>query len=242
MREASAGHMRHLAASRMFGSLSDNRVREGSAHSGSQPARSPDGLLHTHTPMTPDSPKHVLADGGQSMAGSSISDPSRGRRDMRKAVIIHGTGGIGKSALILRYQVEWRRHGLWAHAKFQDEDSTPFASLLASLSSVLRQLMSFETDLHRFTTLLHSRLGPQLYNLPLLFQGAPELRDLFDRLEVSFPSLDNTLSTEELRVRFQSLLINVFCTLSEVRMLALILDDLHLADQSCVSTLHWMSE
>ncbi|KAH7104691.1 hypothetical protein BKA62DRAFT_693063 [Auriculariales sp. MPI-PUGE-AT-0066] len=230
IRDASTTHMRYISAVRLMHENPDS-----SHSSASQAARSPEGRMHTPLMATPDSPRHTLPEVGTSTSGSVITDPSRGRRERRdgpRAVVVHGHGGIGKSALLLSHQVQWRRHGLWAHAKFQDDDSTPFASILAALSSVLRQLMAFETDLHRFTTVLQARLGPQLQNLPLLFQGAPELKDLFDRFDIPVAIMDDSLSTEELRVRFQSLLVNVVYALSEVRMLALFLDDLHVADES----------
>ncbi|KAK0481591.1 hypothetical protein IW261DRAFT_1550690 [Armillaria novae-zelandiae] len=75
-------------------------------------------------------------------------------------------------------------HGLWGHAKFQNVDSAPFSALLSCLSSVLRQLMVFHTDVHRFVTALKERLGPQIQNVPLLYQGTPELRDVLALLDI----------------------------------------------------------
>jgi hypothetical protein len=39
---------------------------------------------------------------------------------------------------------------------------------MACLSSVLRQLMVFSSDLHRFVEILRTELGPQMQNIPLL--------------------------------------------------------------------------
>lgn len=141
-------------------------------------------------------------------------------------------------------------HGLWGQAKFQSSDSAPFSALvrfvyllfveltliyhqLGCLSSVLRQLMVFHTDLHRFVTSLRERLGPQLQNVPLLFQGAPELQDVLGPFDISLDTAPKeSLSTRELRARFQSLVENVFAVVAETRLFALFLDDLHEADES----------
>ncbi|KZV95615.1 STKc type histidine kinase [Exidia glandulosa HHB12029] len=233
IRQASTSHSRYLAASRPTGASSSS-AQDDISHSGS--GKSPD-IGRQDTPMSPESLGVGVADYTSSSTTPSHERSLRhDRRDGPKvrAVVVYGPAGIGKSSLISWYQANWRRHGLWGHAKFQDDDSTPFAGILACLSSVLRQLMAFQSDLHRFTSILQTRLGPQVHNLPLLFHGAPELRDVLTLFDINVAGIDGQLSTEELRVRFQSLVVNVFCVLSEVRMLALFLDDLHVADQSSV--------
>ncbi len=50
---------------------------------------------------------------------------------------------------------------------------------------MLRQLIVFHTDLHRFVTALQVRLGPQLQNVPLLYEGAPELQDILSLFGIS---------------------------------------------------------
>ncbi|EGO02766.1 hypothetical protein SERLA73DRAFT_150394 [Serpula lacrymans var. lacrymans S7.3] len=118
-------------------------------------------------------------------------------------VVGHPGDRVGKSSLVLANQAKWRSHGLWGQAKFQNADSAPFAALLGCLSSVLRQLMIFHTDLHRFVNALKERLGPQLQNIPLLYQGTPELRDIlgiFD-IDIEIPSNKDRLATLELRAR-----------------------------------------
>ncbi|TFK57700.1 histidine kinase [Heliocybe sulcata] len=148
------------------------------------------------------------------------------------AVILIGPPGAGKSSLVLANQAKWRSHGLWGQAKFQNADTAPFSALLSCLSSVLRQLMVFHTDLHRFVAALKARLGPQLQNVPLLYQGAEELRDVLSLFDINIESPRESLSTRELRARFQSLVENVFVVLAETRLFALFLDDLHEADES----------
>ena len=92
--------------------------------------------------------------------------------------------------------------------------------------------MMFQSDLHRFVVILSDRLGPLLLNAPLLYQGAPELKDILNLFGVDVTSPREALSTAELRVRFQTLVEQVFAILAEVRILALFLDDVHEADES----------
>ena len=92
--------------------------------------------------------------------------------------------------------------------------------------------MVFSADLQRFVTNLRARLGPQLNNAPLLYQGVPELRDILNLFNVDVVAVKESLSTSELRARFQSLVEQVLSVLAEVRLSALFLDDLHEADES----------
>jgi predicted ATPase len=112
---------------------------------------------------------------------------------------------------------------------------------MGCLSSVLRQLMVFEADLQRFVNSLTQQLGPQLQNVPLLYQGAPELRYILNLFSVELDSPKESLSSIELRARFQSLVADVFSVLAETRLFALFLDDLHEADESCVNTSYFCS-
>ncbi|KAG6837910.1 hypothetical protein H0H93_013063 [Arthromyces matolae] len=149
-----------------------------------------------------------------------------------QTIIIVGPAGIGKSSLILVNQAKWRSHGLWGQAKFQVGDSAPFAALLGCLSSVLRQLMVFPTDLHRFVTRLQEKLGPQLQSVSLLYQGTPELQDVLAKFGIVLQVPTEHLAPIELRARFQSLVESVFSVIAETRLFALFLDDLHDADGS----------
>jgi predicted ATPase len=92
--------------------------------------------------------------------------------------------------------------------------------------------MVFHTDLHRFVTALRERLGPQIQNVPLLYQGAPELKDVLSLFDIHLERPEDPVNTRELRARFQSLVENVFSVIAETRLLALFLDDLHEADAS----------
>ncbi|KAH7929368.1 dual-domain HisK/Mak2 protein kinase [Leucogyrophana mollusca] len=148
------------------------------------------------------------------------------------AIMITGPPGVGKSSLVVSNQAKWRSHGIWGQAKFERSSSAPFSALLGCLSSVLRQLMVFHTDLHRLVKALKERLGPQLDNLPLLFEGSPELRDILELFGIKIDVPKDRLATVELRARFQSLVENVFSVLAEIRLVALFIDDLHEADDS----------
>ncbi|KAF9258589.1 dual-domain HisK/Mak2 protein kinase [Marasmius fiardii PR-910] len=149
-----------------------------------------------------------------------------------QVIVIAGPPGVGKSSMILVNQAKWRSHGLWGQAKFQSGDSAPFAALLSCLSSVLRQLMVFQMDVHRFVSALKDRLGPQLQNIPLLYQGTPELREILALFDIHLDSPRESLSTRELRARFETLVENVFSVIGQTRLFALFLDDLHEADES----------
>ncbi|KAI0367509.1 histidine kinase [Pilatotrama ljubarskyi] len=163
--------------------------------------------------------------------------PSQSRPRTHAAIIL-GPPGAGKSSLILAQQAKWRSHGLWGQAKFSEVEPGPFASLLACLSHVLRQLIVFHSDLHRFVNDLKQRLGPQLQNVPLLYEGAPELKTIFALFDIVIDTPQETLETNELPARFQSLVESVFAVLAETRLFALFLDDLHDAPDSSLDLLN----
>ena len=92
--------------------------------------------------------------------------------------------------------------------------------------------MAFHPVLPTFVQLRRLRLGPQIINIPLLYHEAPELRDILALFHINFDEPKVALSTEELGVRFQSLVETVFGAVGDVRPLALGLDDIRFADQS----------
>jgi hypothetical protein len=65
--------------------------------------------------------------------------------------------------------------------------------------------MVFHTDMHRFVNALKERLGPQIHNVPLLYQGTPELKDVLALYDIKIESPQEPLATRELHARFQSL-------------------------------------
>ncbi|KAG6866255.1 hypothetical protein C0991_006842 [Blastosporella zonata] len=84
----------------------------------------------------------------------------------------------------------------------------------------------------RFVSRLQDKLGPQLQNVPLLYQGTPELQEVLATFGIYLQDPTEHLATNELRARFQSLVESVFCVIAETRLFALFLDDLHDADES----------
>ena len=89
-------------------------------------------------------------------------------------------------------------------------------------------------DVQRFVNTLKTRLGPLLLNAPLLYDGVPEFRTVLQLHGIDISTPKEALSTLELRIRFQSLVEQIFAVLAEIRLLALFLDDLHEADDSYV--------
>ena len=71
--------------------------------------------------------------------------------------------------------------------------------------------------------------------MPLLYEGAPELRTIFSLFDIHIEAPQEALETNELPARFQSLVENVFAVLAETRLFALFLDDLHEAPDSLVT-------
>ncbi|EIW86383.1 dual-domain HisK Mak2 protein kinase [Coniophora puteana RWD-64-598 SS2] len=149
-------------------------------------------------------------------------------------IVVSGPAGIGKSSLVLANQIRWRSHGLWGQAKFQRLDNAPYEALLGCISSILRQLMANKNDLHTFVTSLQERMGQHLQNVPLLYQGIPEIKDILEFFSITIDSPQDRLATSELRARFQSLLENMLLAISEIKTIALFFDDLHEADDSCL--------
>lgn len=182
---------------------------------------------------------HSLSMGSSVLSGASL----RGTRTAQaQSIVICGPAGIGKSTLVQMHQATWRKRGLWGHAKMIKGEASPFTGLLTCLSSVLRQLMMFQSDRHMFVSLLRARLGPQLHNVPLLYHGVPELRDLLAAFGINLAEPQALLSTEELGARFQSLVECVYGTLADVRILALFLDDLHFADKSMLDLIGLLAD
>lgn len=184
---------------------------------------------------------HGTSNSLSTMSGSPASIRA-GRTAQAHAIVIVGQAGIGKSSLIQMNQAYWRRQGLWGHAKMVKGDASPFTAVLTCLSSVLRQLMMFQNDRQAFVQLLKARLGAQLLNIPLLFHGVPELRDLLAAFGIVLAEPKVMLSTEELGARFQSLVECVYGTLADVKLLALFLDDIHFADKATLELIGLLSE
>lgn len=92
--------------------------------------------------------------------------------------------------------------------------------------------MALRTDLNRFVAALKDSLGVQVQNLPLLYQGVPELETTLNMLYITIEYPQEPLSTSESRDRFFSLVQKVFAVLAKIHSFALFLDDLHDAPTS----------
>lgn len=79
----------------------------------------------------------------------------------------------------------------------------------------------FQNDRYIFVSLLKARLGSQMNNIPLLYHGVPELRDILAASSIHLLEPKVEISSEELGARFQHLVETVFATLADVRLLAL---------------------
>ncbi|KAF9654281.1 histidine kinase [Thelephora ganbajun] len=190
--------------------------------------------LHRAVSIVESVPSPSLDQQSTTGSGDSLSRFSgvpSSRVSRTRAVFVVGPAGAGKTSLVLANQATWRCHGLWGQAKFQRVDSAPFSGLLSCLSAVLRQFMVFDSDLHRFIAQLKHKLGPQLILLPLLYHGAPELKDILAAHDIHIQARpEESLDTSELRTRFQTLMVSILSIIAEIRLLALFLDDLQEAD------------
>ena len=95
----------------------------------------------TSTNITPASLGHTANSHSLSMTSNSLSGTSStGLRGARTAqahsIIICGPAGIGKSTLIQMHQANWRRRGLWGHAKMIKGEASPFTGLVSILISL----------------------------------------------------------------------------------------------------------
>jgi hypothetical protein len=160
----------------------------------------------------------------------------------------------GKSSLILANQAKWRAYGLWGHAKFQNTVSAPFSALVRQTVDFIRRalILFFLAIMYvlRPSTadgLPHGppsvRRHPQgtaratTTHRPTPIRRCSGVAGHSEPLRISLDIPQETLTTRELRARFQSLVENVFSVLAETRLFALFLDDLHEADESYVSPL-----
>ncbi|KAF9243774.1 STKc type histidine kinase [Melanogaster broomeanus] len=242
MRNSMTSFARTLPNSQGYGTGGEDGGTSSSGHSseysprtGSSSQRSREAAAFPHPTTTSES--DPSGSGGLRKGVLKSTD----RSVKPHAVMIVGSGGVGKTSIVLAHQAKWKAHGLWAHAKFQATDNAPFAALvtLSVIDLHYRQLASAPADAQRFVQLLTERLGPQLINLPLLFAGAADVRTVleswginvgaFGTGEVHEPS---RLATGELEARFQSLMGSVISAICDVKFLALFLDDLHEADTS----------
>lgn len=90
---------------------------------------------HQHT----SSAGHSKTPSSNTFSGSSTGAAVgvRGSRTAQAhAIIICGPAGIGKSSLIQLQQANWRRQGLWGHAKMVKGEASPFTGLVSRVSGL----------------------------------------------------------------------------------------------------------
>jgi hypothetical protein len=103
---------------------------------------------HKYTPNPRNSHSFSPSTFSGSSTGAAVG--VRGSRTPQAhAIIICGPAGIGKSSLIQMQQANWRRQGLWGHAKMVKGEASPFTGLVSRVSGFsslrTRNLIIFET-------------------------------------------------------------------------------------------------
>lgn len=66
-----------------------------------------------------------------SLSGMPVSGIRGNRTVQAHSIVICGPAGIGKSTLIQMHQANWRRRGLWGHAKVVKGEASPFTGLVS---------------------------------------------------------------------------------------------------------------
>lgn len=117
------------------------------------------------------------SDGVGSLTNKRNSQKFR-RKGRCEVVCISGAAGLGKSCLVQSVQVEARRRGYFASAKFDQARKTPFGPVLKLLSSLFKQVFSesnTETPFHQILKQFVRPAWPMLHKileLPEFLVGA----------------------------------------------------------------------
>ncbi|KAG9246606.1 HHK1, histidine kinase-group X protein [Calycina marina] len=170
-------------------SVHDSASSQGSAHSianGADDIRLWESKQSQYLQHDPSENNKYIQDGvgGLNNKANPHKFHKRGRCEV---VSISGAGGLGKSRLVHSVQVEARRRGYFASAKFDQAKKTAFGPVLKLLSSLFRQVFS-ETDTDtEFHQILKQYVRP----------GWPILHKLLDLPEFLFgpgvaPHTNNT--------------------------------------------------
>ncbi|KAG0645354.1 Hybrid signal transduction histidine kinase K [Hyphodiscus hymeniophilus] len=132
------------------------------------------------------------SDGVGSLTNKRNSQKFR-RKGRCEVVSISGSAGLGKSCLVQSVQVEARRRGYFASAKFDQARKTPFGPVLKLLSSLFKQVFSetdTETPFHQLLKQFARPAWPMLHKvleLPEFLLGAlPKMANHSGRLSHSY--------------------------------------------------------
>jgi PAS domain S-box-containing protein len=155
------------------------------------------------------------------------------RRAKPRMILIEGPKGAGKSALADDIELEIvRRGGYLSRGRFEPWHSRlPYGGWTQALDGVLRQLLvGSHAEVERWRLRLEARLGRLA---TVLGQLLPGLTALLGELPPPPPCSGPRAS----RNRLQLALCRLLSALTDVGPLALILDDLHAADDSSIELL-----
>jgi len=143
------GNSNHLRST--SNSLPNSTDSQESTHSNSTGSNS---LKCPELSVPPTTSEDGIMSNTDSVGGlTNKVNPQKFRKRGRCEVVsISGAAGLGKSRLVHSVQVEARRRGYFASAKFDQAKKTAFGPVLKLLSSLFRQVFSetnTDTDFHR---------------------------------------------------------------------------------------------
>ncbi len=177
-------------------------------------------------------------------------------------ILISGSPGSGKSALLQMAQIFARQHGYYASIKFDETRKAPYEPLLRVLGSLFRQIFSepdldtpFHTHIRSYVrpiwSVLHTRLGLPSWLLDYgqksseLKTVKKECRDFSSSSSSS--SQSSNAAAEWLKgkptksSRFMSMFSGVLQVISSMRLICLGFDDLQFADQESLELINHIS-
>lgn len=183
---------------------------------------------------------------------SSTGNPTRGftrksgreRGAATRTVVVSGSTGMGKSALVGECQSDFRKAGWFGSARFEGEfppflapcispvletdlcsilhglaaPSAPYSTILQALSSIFRQLLDSRAELNQFWQASRDRLGPCMHNVQLLHSAIPELKEISELFGYRSCTTEvEVLQTDQARARFLALVLDVITVLTQLK-------------------------
>ncbi|ODQ54724.1 hypothetical protein SAICODRAFT_53827 [Saitoella complicata NRRL Y-17804] len=201
---------------------------------------------------------------GSSAGG--VQGRSDGSKSYCEVIALSGPTGVGKSALVNVIQSEARKYGYFASAQFDRAQQTPYGAILRGISSIMRQVLTeSEAAIGEFYQELKAFLGPQFGNIYFMVDLVPELRPVlnFDaesgggsqtgpgltgkdsnsnlaasvEANTSAAPAAHAPSNSSAKLRFVAMFLDVLRMLAQSKMITLVLDDLHAADDASLDLL-----